>query len=105
VIIATLGTIYNLGADVDEESTSLVEKMRQAKWETGSLAGTPVFTLPVALSIMVFFALCCQCGATVVTVKQETKSWSWAAALFFYMTGLAYVMAFVAYQLFKSMGL
>ena len=33
--IATLGTIYNLGGEVDEESQSLVDKMRRASWEDG----------------------------------------------------------------------
>lgn len=99
VIIATLGTIYNLGTDVSEESVTLVDKMRQATWEEGEWQGMRVFTVPVALSIMVFFALCCQCGATVVTVRQETRSWMYATGLFIYMTVLAYVLAFGVYQI------
>ncbi|MCP4684746.1 MAG: ferrous iron transport protein B [bacterium] len=104
VIIATLGTIYNLGGDEDETSTSLIAKMRQAKWEEGPKAGLPVFTPAVALSIMVFFALCAQCGATLVTVRQETARTSYAVATFCYMTVLAYVSAFVVYQVFSRMG-
>ena len=104
VIIATLGTIYNLGAGIDAESASLVDKMRQAKWEDGPKKGKPVFTLAVALSIMVFFAICCQCGATVVTIKQETTSWYYAVFAFGYMTVLAYLLALVVYQLFAGMG-
>lgn len=101
VIIATIGTIYNLGADVDEESTSLVEKMRQAKWEDGPKMGKLVFTPSVALSIMVFFALCCQCGATLVTIRKETASWWYAAGTFAYMTSLAYILSFATYQIFS----
>jgi len=104
VIIATLGTIYNLGAGTDAESASLVDKMRQAKWEEGPKKGKPVFTLAVALSIMVFFAICCQCGATVVTIKQETTSWYYAVIAFGYMTVLAYLLALAVYQLFVGMG-
>jgi ferrous iron transport protein B len=104
VIIATLGTIYNLGAGADAESASLVDKMRQAKWEDGPNMGKPVFTLAVALSIMVFFAICCQCGATVVTIKQETASWYYAVFAFGYMTVLAYLLALAVYQLFAGMG-
>jgi ferrous iron transport protein B len=104
VIIATLGTIYNLGTDVDHGSSSLVSKMREAKWEDGAKAGLPVFSPAVALSIMVFFALSCQCGATVVTIKQETGSWKYAVGVFVYMTILAYVAALVAYQLFSRIG-
>jgi ferrous iron transport protein B len=101
VIIATLGTIYNLGADVDKTSSSLITKMRQARWEEGPLKGRLVFTPVVALSIMVFFALCCQCGATVVTIRQETGGWLYAALAFGYMTILAYLTALGVYQLFS----
>jgi len=104
VIIATLGTIYNLGSEVGAESTSLVDKMHQAKWEEGPKAGKPVFTLAVALSIMVFFAICLQCGATVVTIKQETTSWYYAVFAFGYMTVLAYLLALAVYQLFAGAG-
>jgi ferrous iron transport protein B len=102
VIIATLGTIYNLGSD-SEDSGSLVDKMRQAKWEDGPRAGQSVFNPPVALSIMVFFALCCQCGATVVTIRQETGSWKYAAGVFVYMTVTAYVGAMLTYQVFSRL--
>ncbi len=104
VIIATLGTIYNLGSGVDEGSSSLVQKMRDAKWEDGAKAGLPVFSPAVALSIMVFFALCCQCGATVVTIKQETGAWRYAIGVFIYMTVLAYFAAMLVYQLFSRIG-
>jgi len=105
VIIATLGTIYNLGRDADAESATLVNKLRQAKWEVGPKAGKPVFTLAVALSVMIFFALSCQCVATVVTIKQETTSWYYAVFTYGYMTVLAYLLALVTYQLFAGMGL
>lgn len=100
VIVATLGTIYNMGGSEDEESTALRESLRDASWpSTDPLRpGLPVFNIPVALSIMVFFALCCQCGATVATIKRETNSWSWALFAFGYMTLLAYVGAFITYQ-------
>lgn len=104
VIIATLGTIYNLGSDQDEESSTLVGKMREARWEDGPKVGEKVFSPAVALSVIVFFALCCQCGATVVTIKQETGAWRYAVGVFVYMTILAYVSALVVYQLLSRMG-
>ncbi|MDX9857105.1 MAG: ferrous iron transport protein B [candidate division Zixibacteria bacterium] len=104
VIIATLGTIYNLGGDVDESSGSLVDKMRRATWEDGPRTGERVFSPAVALSVMVFFALCCQCGATVVTIRQEAGGWIYAVATFAYMTTLAFVGAFVTYNLFTWLG-
>ncbi len=94
VVVATLGTIYNLGADHDEESAGLRATLQAATWPDGR----PVFNLAVALSLMVFFALCCQCGATLATIRRETGSWSWPLLTFVYMTGLAYVAAWLTYQ-------
>jgi ferrous iron transport protein B len=105
VVIATLATIYNLGTEVSEESSSLVDKMRRAEWEEGSRKGRPVFTPAVALSIMVFFALCCQCGATLVTIRQETSRWFYSMLTFAYMSALAYLSAMAVYQLMVRAGL
>ncbi|MEW5795852.1 MAG: ferrous iron transport protein B [Candidatus Zixiibacteriota bacterium] len=105
VIIATLGTIYNLGTEQDETSSPLTEKMRQARWESGPREGMPVFGPAVALSVMVFFALCAQCGATLVTIRHETGRWRYPVIAFVYMTGLAYLAAMATYQLFSRAGL
>ncbi len=96
VVVSTLGTVYNLGDEEDEESESLRQKLREAKRDG---TGEPAFSVPVALSIMVFFALCCQCGATLATIRRETGSWGWALFTFVYMTGLAYAAAFLTYQI------
>lgn len=105
VVIASMGTIYNLGTGVNEKSTSLVAKMQNATWDHGEKLGKPVFGPAVALSIMVFFALCCQCGATLVTIKQEIGKLRYPVIAFVYMTTLAYVGALVTYQVFSRMGL
>lgn len=94
VVVATMGTIYNLGADQDERSVGLRTKLRDATWPDGR----KVFGVPVALSIMVFFALCCQCTSTLAAIKRETKSWRWPVFAFSYMTASAYVAAFLVYQ-------
>ena len=95
VIIATLGTIYSLGGDVDEESSGLRDTLKRATWPDG----TPVFSIPVAVSIMVFFALCAQCVSTLMVIRRETNSWRWPAFSFVYMTVLAYIGAFLTYQI------
>lgn len=59
--------------------------------------GTPLFTIPVVLSVMVFFALCAQCGATFMVMKQEMNGWKWPVFGFVYMTLLAYVGAFLTF--------
>jgi ferrous iron transport protein B len=96
VIIATLGTIYSLGGEADQ--AGLAGAIRASTYEDG----TPVYTVPVALSIMVFFALCAQCVSTLLVIRRETNSWSWPALSFGYMTVLAYVGALVTYQVGKN---
>jgi ferrous iron transport protein B len=97
VIISTLGTIYSLGAAENHESEGLQAQMKSAQWPDGR----PVFTLATAMSIMIFFALCAQCSATLMTIRRETNSWRWPIFSFAYMTTLAYIGAWVAFQLFS----
>ena len=99
VIVAVLGTIYSLG-EVDEESTSLRDALRSATWSDGR----KVFNIPVALSIMVFFALCAQCVSTLAVIQRETGAWRWPVLTFVYMTVLAYIGAFVTYRLGMALG-
>jgi ferrous iron transport protein B len=95
VVVSTLGVIYNLGEGQDETSSDLKQTLQNATWP-----GTDrkVITLPVALSIMVFFALCAQCASTLAVIRRETGNWWWPLFTFVYMTTLAYVAALVTYQ-------
>jgi ferrous iron transport protein B len=95
IIVATLGVIFNLEGDAPGEDNSAGEKLRGVTRDDGP---APLFNIPVALSIMVFYALCAQCAATLAVIRQETNSWRWPVLTFAYMTGLAYVGALVTYQ-------
>ncbi len=99
LVVATMGVMYNLGEDIDVESEEGLTQM-QAKLRTVTWDGTdrPVFNLPVALSVLVFFALCCQCAATLAVIRRETNSWRWPMFTFTYMTILAYCGALATYQ-------
>lgn len=96
VVVGTLGVIYHLGEGEDETSESLRETLRSATWP-----GTErkVFNVPVALSLMVFYALCAQCAATLAIMRRETNGWTWPLFTFVYMTLLAYVGALLTYQI------
>jgi ferrous iron transport protein B len=100
VVMGVLGVIYQLGPDVDvgaeEDQNRLRQQLRAARWDD---SGEPVYNLPVALSIMVFFALCAQCAATLAVIRRETNSWRWPVFTFAYMTTLAYIGALVTYQI------
>jgi len=76
--------------------TAMARKLHDATWDG---TNRKVFTLPVALSVMVFFALCAQCAATLAVIKRETGTWGWPIFTFVYMTALAYVAALLTYQI------
>ncbi len=95
VVISAMGVIYELGDKTDEDSPRLRERLRHVTWEEN---GRPVYTVPVALGLMVFFALCAQCAATLVVIRRETGKRRWAVITFVYMTALAYAGTFITYQ-------
>ena len=97
VIVGTLNIIYA----TDEEEKDELESAIQSEWATDPVRGK--YGIPVALSVMVFFALCCQCASTLAVIKRETRSWWWPAFTFVYMTALAYVAALVTFQIGKLM--
>lgn len=99
VVVSTLGIIFNQGGEVDEETNGFIQTLQNATWPDGR----KLFNLPVALSIMVFFALCMQCAATIATIRQETNSWRWPLFSFAYMTVLAYVGSMITYHLFSAL--
>lgn len=101
VFVSTMGVVYAVGPDVDEASVSLRDRMAAEKRDDGS----PVYTPLTGMSLMIFFALACQCMSTLAAVKRETKSWKWPAFLFVYMTALAWVCSFVVYQGGRLLGL
>jgi ferrous iron transport protein B len=94
VLVSTLSIIYNVGNDSNEESESLLQAVREAKKDDGTPAWSPL----TALTLMVFFVLAMQCMSTLAVVRRETNSWAWALFMVFYMTGLAYLAAFLTYQ-------
>ncbi len=100
VVIGAMGVIYNLGEGQDEHSPSLKAELARQTWPHTE---RPVYTIPVALSIVVFFALCAQCAATLVTIRRETGSRWWPVFTFSYMTCLAYLGALATYQVGRSL--
>ncbi len=100
VLVSTLSIIYNTEKDVNEESPSLINAVRDAKKDDGTPAWTPL----TALTLMVFFVLAMQCMSTVAIVRRETNSWSWTIFMVAYMTALAYFVSFLTYQTGKFLG-
>lgn len=95
VFVGTMATLYAVG---DEENEGpLKEKMRDAK----RADGTPVYTLATGVSLMLFYVFAMQCMSTLAIVRRETRSWKWPMIQLIYMTGLAYLMSWIAYQILK----
>jgi ferrous iron transport protein B len=100
VVVPALGILFGLGSDTDEGSTDLRDAMVDAQWPDGR----PLFTLWNSMGLMVFFALCAQCMATLAAIKREAGSWKWAGWAFVYMTSLAYICAVAINQIGAAVG-
>jgi len=97
VFVGTMATLYSVGDNADENSETLRQKMSAATWPNGE----KVYTLAAGLSLLVFYALAMQCMSTLAIVKRETHTWKWPIIMLVYMTGLAYIMSFITFHLFK----
>jgi ferrous iron transport protein B len=98
VIISTLAVVYGVGENAAEQNhTSLYDKLRHATRSDGA----PVFSIATCMSLLVYYILAAQCLATSVVVRRETNSLKWPLFQIFYMTGLAYLAAFIVYHIFK----
>ncbi len=93
VVVAVLGTIYAVGNDADDQT--LAQRLHSARHPDGS----PVFTLPMVFGLLIFYAWCLQCAATLAVIRRETNSWRWPVFAWSYMTGLGYLAALLIYQL------
>jgi ferrous iron transport protein B len=94
VFVSTLGIVYAVGTDADSRSEPLRTALRDAKDSDGKRSYTPL----VGLSLMIFFALACQCMSTLAVVRRETGGLRWPLFLFGYMTVLAWITSFCVYQ-------
>ena len=93
VFVGTIATIYSIG-NTDDPTTIMSKLKSEINPETGG----PRFTVPVGLSLLVFYTFAMQCISTLAIVKRETKSWKWPLIQLAYMTGLAYLSALIVYQ-------
>jgi ferrous iron transport protein B len=109
VVVGTMGLLYDVGdvdpgavgndeaEDEDKAKAAGLAAAVQADWASDPVRGK--YGVAVAVSVMVFFALCCQCASTLAIIRRETKSWAWPLFTFAYMTALAYIGALIAFQL------
>lgn len=96
VFVGNLATLYNMGSEGEDEG-KMIDRMAS---ETRA-DGTPMFTLATGISLLLFYAFAMQCLSTVGVTKKETNSWKWTVFQMIFMTGFAYIVALIAYQLLK----
>jgi len=91
-----MSLVYNVGElDDSEQSTkTLADIMRTQKHANGA----PVYTALTGITLMVFYVFALQCVSTIAIVRRETNSWKWPLFQWLYMGILAWVMAFVTFQ-------
>jgi ferrous iron transport protein B len=96
VFVGTLATIYSVG-NSDNEAT-IKSKMQE---EINPQTGKKIFNFASGISLLLFYAFAMQCASTLAITKKETNSWKWPAMQLVLMSGLAYFVALLAYQLLK----
>ncbi|MBI5838427.1 MAG: ferrous iron transport protein B [Candidatus Eisenbacteria bacterium] len=101
VMVSTMATVFNLG-DAGHRAGSLRATFRDFR---NPATGRPLYTPLVGITLMVFFALACQCMSTVAVVRRETNSWRWPIAMVLVMNALAWVVSFAVYQGGRLLGL
>jgi ferrous iron transport protein B len=94
VFVGTMATIYSIESGDDDRGT-IRSRMRDEK---DPKTGKPRYTLPVSLSLLIFYAFALQCMSTIAVVYRETKGWKWPLIQLFYLTLLAYGSSLAVYQ-------
>jgi len=97
VFVGTISTIYSIGADEEDELT-IKEKLSK---EVNPKTGEKMYTPALGLSLMVFYAFAMQCMSTLAVVYRETKGWKWPFIQTIYMTVVAYLAAFITFNVFS----
>ncbi len=97
VFVGTMATLYAVG-DADASTDTLLERLKK---EVNPDTGIPTFTLPVALSLVIFYVFAMQCMSTIAVVYRETGGWKWPLVQLAYMSVLAYIGSWIVYNLFS----
>ncbi|MDD5870020.1 MAG: nucleoside recognition domain-containing protein, partial [Bacteroidales bacterium] len=92
-VVSTLGVLYS--GDAASSNDDLGERLQAPNPKTG----VPDFTPAIALAFMVFVLLYVPCIATITAIVKESGSWKYGAFTFVYNTAVAWIIAFIVYQI------
>lgn len=96
VFVGTLATIYSVGGN--DNDTTIKNKMAE---EVNPKTGKKIFDFATGISLLLFYAFAMQCASTLAITKKETNSWKWPLVQLFIMSGFAYIVALIAFQILK----
>ena len=91
VAVAALGTVYAI--EGGKEAAEQIGQALASKW-----------SLATALAMLAWYIFAPQCASTLAVIRRETGSWRWMAITFGYMLALAYLAAFVTYNVAVALG-
>ncbi len=97
IVISTMGVLYQ--SSDNETTVNLQQKLKNEKFDSGKRKGQFVFTSPSALAFLIFILIYFPCIGVVVAIKNESESWKWAMFAIFYTTSLAWIAAFLVYNI------
>jgi ferrous iron transport protein B len=96
IIVSTMGVLYQ--SSDDKTSVKLKNKIQNERHASGKRIGQKVFTTPSALAFLIFILIYFPCFGVIATIKNESGSWKWAAFTVGYTTTLAWIAAFIVYN-------
>jgi ferrous iron transport protein B len=96
VFVGTLATIYSVGGSDNEDT--IKNKMAA---EVNPVTGKKIFNFASGISLLLFYAFALQCASTLAITRKETNSWKWPLGQLIFMSGFAYIVALISYQILK----
>jgi ferrous iron transport protein B len=97
IVVSTMGVLYHADMDAGENSGALISGLRNQTHQSGKLKGQKVFTPLVAFGFMLFILIYFPCIAVIAAIKKESN-WKWAVFTMVYTSAMAWVVAFIVYQ-------
>jgi ferrous iron transport protein B len=89
IVVSTLSILYGLGSDNDENSNSLIEKIKNN------------IPFASAISFIVFVMIYIPCLAASMVFAKEAGGWKYLVYLFIFTTITAWILSFIAYNVTK----
>lgn len=95
VFVGTMSTIYSIGGEASEDAVTIRKRLQN---ERNPATGGAMYTPAVSFSLLVFYVFAMMCMSTMATVYRETHGWKWPMIQLVYTMVLAYLSAFITYQ-------